>query len=174
MPFSEKCSICNSERKDELEAIGLAAVDGRISWREAARQGDLTHGQGLKNHMESHYESALDQVVAELEQELQDEFAETERELLENLRLAPAEVKPLYLLAIRNLRGVMETKPSQQHLIAALKGIHEITGMRQEQQMLLAFGRKMFGGAPEKVEVERGPDIAALEAAYPVEAEVVE
>jgi len=84
-------------------------------------------------------------------------------------------VKPLYATAIRNLRGLMETKPSQQHLIAALKGIHEITGMRMEQQMMLAFGQKMFGAPQEtvKVEVER-VDVRQLDAVFEVLEEVVE
>ena len=147
-----QCSICEDDNQIEMEAVAKRAVDGLISWREAARQCNLTHAQGLKNHMERHFVSERDNLISALDDELGVALAETETELLEKLRFAPAEVKPLYATAIRNLRGLMETKPSQQHLIAALKGIHEITGMRMEQQMLLAFGQKMFGEVERPVE----------------------
>ena len=175
--MSVQCSICNSENVGGLEAIGRAALDARISWREAARQANLTHGQGLKNHMENHYQLPAEKVFDDLNDALVVELAATEVELLEKLRMSPAEVKPLYATAIRNLRGLMDTKPSQQHLIASLKGIHEITGMRMEQQMLLAFGQRMFGqveGGPEKVELERDKH-RQIEAVYEaVEAVVLE
>lgn len=173
--MGSQCSICEHENGVELEVYGRQALDGTISWREAARRGDLTHAQGLKNHMERHFVSETDKVHAHLDDVLGVELAQTETELIEKLRLAPAEVKPLYATAIRNLRGLLETKPSQQHLIAALKGIHEITGMRMEQQMMLAFGAKMFGeiSGPEKVAVEVIPH-KQLEAVYEVFDEVSE
>jgi hypothetical protein len=159
----------------ELESLGRQALSGDISWREAARRADLSHAQGLKNHMERHFTSESEKAFSELDDALGLELAAIESELLEKLRMAPTEVKPLYATAIRNLRGLMETKPSQQHLIAALKGIHEITGMRMEQQMMLAFGQKMFGAPQEtvKVEVER-VDVRQLDAVFEVLEEVVE
>ena len=54
-------------------------------------------------------------------------------------------MKPLFAVAIRNLRGLGDTKPSQQHLIQALKTIQEMTGMKQEQRMMLQFAEAMFG-----------------------------
>jgi len=171
---SSQCSICEHENAVELEVYGRQAMDGTISWREAARRGNLTHAQGLKNHMERHFVSETDKVHAHMDDVLGMELAATEQELIEKLRLAPAEVKPLYATAIRNLRGLLETKPSQQHLIASLKGIHEITGMRMEQQMMLAFGARMFGevSGPEPVEVEIPHK--AIEAVYEVLDEVSE
>jgi hypothetical protein len=173
--LASQCSICEHENSAELEVYGRQATDGAISWREAARLGNLTHAQGLKNHMERHFVTETDKVHAHMDDVLGMELAKTEQELIEKMRLSPAEVKPLYATAIRNLRGLLETKPSQQHLIAALKGIHEITGMRMEQQMMLAFGAKMFGEleGPEKVAVEVVPR-RELEAVYEVLEEVSE
>lgn len=170
---SPQCSICEHVNSAELEVYGRQALEGAISWREAARRGDLTHAQGLKNHMEKHFVSETAKVQSQLDDVLGLELAATEAELIEKMRVAPAEVKPLYATAIRNLRGLLETKPSQQHLIAALKGIHEITGMRMEQQMMLAFGAKMFGevSGPEKVAVEVVPH-KQIEAVYEVFDEV--
>jgi hypothetical protein len=159
----------------ELEALGRAAKDGIISWRQAAKDGGLTHHQGLKNHMERHWNSPVDKIIASLDDELTVELAKVETELLEKLRMSPTEVKPLYATAIRNLRGLMETKPSQQHLIAALKGIHEITGMRMEQQMLLSFGQRMFGSVPEPVAELEDRNHIVVNAVFEVEdAELVD
>lgn len=136
------CRVCESDQRDEIEAQGLLAVAGEISWRAAGRAVDWTNYASIKNHMESHYvEAELRTVEAELQQAIDASVAE----LLTQMRVAPAEVKPLYAAAIRNLQGLGATKPSQQHLISALKTIQEMTGMRQEQRMMLAFAERMFG-----------------------------
>lgn len=135
-----RCITCLSEKQDELEAIGLQALSGDISWREAGRQADMAH-MTLKNHMEKHYVAA---VIQEAEDDLDNLIALAVLELKQNMAYAPAEVKPLYAAAIVNLRGLKDTKPSQQHLIQALKTIQELTGMRQEQRLMLTFAEAMF------------------------------
>lgn len=72
--------------------------------------------------------------------------------LTEQCRLAPADLKPLYLSAIHNLRGLAATSPSQQHLQTALKAIHEITGMKMDQQLMLQFGMARFKNRLDKQE----------------------
>lgn len=72
--------------------------------------------------------------------------------LTEQCRIAPADLKPLYLSAIHNLRGLAATSPSQQHLQNALKSIHEITGMKMNQQLMLQFGMARFKGHLGKTE----------------------
>lgn len=143
------CSICNHEDADRLEDLGQQALDGAISWRQAARDGGLPHHQSLKNHMEKHYaqpptteEEAMSAVESDINLAVE--------ELLELARLAPAEVRPFYLAAARNLAGLLETKPSQQHLIQSLKAVHEVTGMKMEQRLMLEFAQAQFGlGASE-------------------------
>lgn len=138
------CATCNAENRAEQEEIALLAISGDISWRETARRIGLTHHNGLKNHMERHYAAApseLDEVMSEVEAEI----ASTIRDLITQMRVAPVELKPLYATVIKNLEGLLGTQPSQQHLINALKSIHEITGMKIEQRMMLEFGAQMFG-----------------------------
>lgn len=140
----DRCSICNHEQRDLLEDLGQQALDGAISWRAAARDGELNHHQGLKNHMEKHYAappSVEDEVLAAASEDI--------REMVEDLKaqakVAPPEIAPFYAVAIRNLAGIEETKPSQQHLIQALKAIHEVTGMKMEQRLMLEFAKHQFG-----------------------------
>lgn len=145
------CGICNSPRLEELESLAVEAVEGRLSWREVARQLELGHHQSLKNHMERHYVAP----ASPQEQALQEWpalVAQTIEELSGQMRLAPTEVKPFYLVAIQNLKGLDLTKPSQSNLINSLKAIHEVTGMKMEQQMMLAYAREMFGAQPAQVE----------------------
>lgn len=139
------CGICSSERQDELEKWGLSAASGETSWRQAAANAGLSHHQPLKNHMERHFvapPTATEQALAPVD----DLIAESIEELIEQAKAAPPDLKPLYLSAIHNLRGLAQTKPSQQHLQAALKGIHEITGMKMDQQQMLAYGMARFKG----------------------------
>lgn len=135
-----KCITCTAENQAELEAIGIQAMSGDISWREAARRAGMAHIP-LKNHMEKHY---VDGVVAAADDQLDALIAQSIMELAQNMAVAPAEVKPLYAAAIVNLRGLKDTKPSQQHLIQSLKTIQEMTGMRQEQRLMLTFAEAMF------------------------------
>lgn len=141
---ASNCGICNSDRTEDIETLALEAMEGRLSWREVARQLGLGHHQPLKNHMERHYVAP----ASPQEQALQEWpvlVASTIEELSDQLRFAPTEVKPFYLVAIQNLKGLDVTKPSQSNLINALKAIHEVTGMKMEQRMMLAFAAEMFG-----------------------------
>lgn len=127
-----------------LEELGQQALDGAISWRAAAREAGLSHHAGLKNHMESHYAqapSAQDVVMEALDADLQ----RMVDELRAQARMAPPEIAPFYAVAIRNLASIAETNPSQQHLIQALKAIHEVTGMKMEQRLMLEFAKHQFG-----------------------------
>jgi hypothetical protein len=97
--------------------------------------------------MERHYVAATQRAVAGLD----DELAATIEELTAEMRSAPATIKPLYAVAIQNLKGLADTKASQQNLIVALRTIHEVTGMKQQQNLMLTFARQMFGTAPAPV-----------------------
>lgn len=145
------CGVCNSPRQEELEEFAVEAVEGRLSWREVARQLGLSHHNSLKNHMERHWvapPSAEEQAL----QEWPTLVAQTIEELSDQLRFAPTEVKPFYLIAIQNLKELDRTKPSQTNLINALKAIHEVTGMKMEQRMMLAYAQEMFGSTPAEVD----------------------
>lgn len=134
------CRTCLSEDRDAIEASGRLVLDGQSSWRELSRQTGIPH-QSLKNHMEKHFVS---EVAIEVGEVYATDVAQSIRELRQAMTVAPPEVKPFYLVAIRNLEGIAETKPSQEHLLKALKGIHEVTGMRMEQRMLMAFAAEHF------------------------------
>jgi hypothetical protein len=142
------CRVCSSDKRGDIELIGSQALNGEASWRAAAQAAEVTH-QSLKNHMENHYvhpdttgELAAAQV---LDNELSRLMLQTEAELLDQMSRAPAEVKPLYAVAVRNLRGIKETRPSQRNLIDALRTVHEVTGMRMEQRLMLEFAKAAFG-----------------------------
>lgn len=153
MPRATACKVCNATNQEELEAIGLEAMDESISWREAARRADFTHHAGFKNHMVEHY---VDRQVRAAEEEAADEtdrlINQTVIELRDAMRIAPIDVKALYAAAIHNLLGLKQTKPSQQHLIMALRSIQEMTGMKNEQRLLLQFAEHMYATLPAAAE----------------------
>lgn len=144
------CKVCNADNRDEIEELGLKALSGEFSWRAVGRALDWQNSASIKHHMESHY---IEHELREVEDEMQVAINEAVKDLYTQMRVAPPEVKPLYAAAIRNLQGLKDTKPSQQHLIAALKTIQEMTGMRQEQRMMLAFAERMFGEQPTIIDV---------------------
>ena len=76
---------------------------------------------------------------ARLESERQLLIEEARKGLIESFALAPPDVKPLFLVAIQNLDGLRSMKPSAAELTRALKTIQEMTGMKNEQRMLLQF-----------------------------------
>lgn len=161
------CKVCNAKNTDEQEAVGLLAVDGEISWEEAKRRLDLPNPKGLQNHMAKHYVAPPSEADVALE-EFPQLIADSIKELTEQMAFAPPEVKPFYAIAIKNLSGLDQTKPSQQNLIYALKGIHEVTGMKQEQRLMLEFARHHFGlgSGAAKAAIEQHADV--------IEGEVVE
>lgn len=150
-----KCKICLADNQEEQEAMGLLAISGEISWREAVRRLGLSHHASLQNHMKNHY------IVAQ-QREVLDDFdryvEEAVADLLQQFAVAPPEVKPLLLAAVHNIRELRDTKPSQQHLIASLKAIQEMTGMKQEQRMMLLFAERMFGEVAAPADLPQLPD----------------
>lgn len=162
-----ECKVCNAENTDEQEAVGLLALDGEISWEEAKRRLGLPNPKGLQNHMAKHYVAPPSEVDEALSA-LPGLIAGSIEELQEQMRFAPPDVKPFYAIAIRNLSELENTKASQQNLIYALKAIHEVTGMKNEQRLMLDFARHHFGiGAGEaKAAIEQQTDI--------IDAEIVE
>lgn len=144
-----ECSICALDNLEEVEAASASALRQKGLWAGLGRRFNVNR-QSLQNHMERHWvapvtatESALAGLDAAIAQNIE--------ELLHQMSAAPPELKPLYAVAIQNLQDLAQTKPSQQNLIAALKGIHEITGMKMEQRLMLEFGKHMFTsiGAPD-------------------------
>lgn len=153
------CKACLADDQEAIEALGLRVLDGELTWNAARQELGWSDYRLLKNHMENHYAPAVErsqnQELLDAEAQLQAGIDEAVTDLFASMRMAPAEVKPLYAAAIRNLRGLADTKPSQQHLISALKTIQEMTGMKQEQRMMLQFAAQMFkkelADAPQKV-----------------------
>lgn len=116
-------------------------MQGKRSWRSATRDGELKYLGPLKNHMEKHFTAPGEVVLREMSSQYDSLVSDSVQELQQEMMLAPPELKPLYAVAIQNLVGLKETKPSQQHLIQALKAIHEIRGMKMEQQLLLEYSK---------------------------------
>lgn len=127
-----------------MEAIGVQALKEEISWREAARQLDFKTHRSVSNHMLNHWQSEAQKSRAVADDELVAAIVDAERGLLDAAAVSPAQVRALYLTAAKNLRGLMDTQPSQGNLIAALKAAQEITGMKTQHQLLIAAGEAMF------------------------------
>ena len=154
------CAVCNADDIEDIEEVGHLALAGGISWSEASRRTGRTL-QSLKNHMLRHVvavaESEKESFSAKVEDDLDVEIEKSAAELLQQARLAPPELKAFYLAAVKNLRELKNTKPSQQHLLAALKGIHEVTGMSLQNQMMMRFMQVGFEPAPKQVESTHTP-----------------
>ena len=125
------CGVCTSPNVEAIEEVGKLCLRGELSWRKGNEQAGYHNYQAFKRHMENHYVSPADAAAAKsqdvLDARLQVEIDQAAEELLHNMSVAPPDLKPLYATAVHNLRHLTETKPSQQHLVAALKTIHEIT-----------------------------------------------
>ena len=142
------CAICAAENRDEVEQEARLCLEGARSWRSAGEATGFRHQQ-VKNHMEKHWMAPAVAVRLEVQDEqdadIQRQVDGAVGELLAEMESQPATLKPMYLAAIHNVKHITDTKPSQQHLVAALKAVHEITGMKMEQRMLLEFGAARFG-----------------------------
>lgn len=138
------CRICERDDVETLEEDALPALLGQVTWQSVATKYDLPNIKGLQNHMKRHYippPTAEEEVANALDPLIH----QVAKELAEQMAYAPPEVKPFYVVAIQNLRGIKSTKPSQKDLISALKAIHEVTGMKMEQRLMLEFAKHQFG-----------------------------
>jgi len=82
--------------------------------------------------------------------EMKDPFEWEQEQLVEELhhemQMAPPTVKTLYMLLIRQIDGIKNAKPSADAIVKTTTAIAQITGMRQQQALLLAYADKMFSG----------------------------
>lgn len=145
------CKTCESPERETIEGVGRLALDGDLSWRTAAEKVGYNHHGPLKHHMENHY---LDEAVAAADSAYDELLREAEEDIARRLREATnPEVKALLATVYHNLKSLKDTKPSQQNLIAALKAVHEIQGMKIQQSLLLGFKANF----PKKVESSSTP-----------------
>lgn len=161
-----RCLVCLAADIEMLEARGAEALEaertkapGGLSWRRAV-EGTAIRGEQLKNHMLKHVvQPEIQAATDEHDEHMRALIEEAKADLEAQFRIAPADVKPLILVAIHNLDFLRLTKPSAENLIKALKTVQEMTGMKNEQRMLLAFGQAKFGkkaevAAPAAIAVE--------------------
>lgn len=142
------CKTCESPDQEAIEALGRQAIEGTLSWTKAAAQAGVTRG-ALRNHMTEHVVApAIAEAQAAAESEMEQLIGQAKQGLLDQFYIAPDDVKPLILVAIHNLEQLPSTKPTQEQLIRSLKTIQEMTGMKNEQRMLLGFAKAMFGPTP--------------------------
>lgn len=153
------CKVCNAPNRDAIEALGREALDGTRSWRSCADPAkggfDGLNHTSLKNHMEKHF-------VSETQREIEDEWKSMVGETIEELKLKMAQVAPelrgYYVVMVQNLQGLLDTKPSQENLLKAMKFLQEATGMKQQQQLLLDY-LKAFKSAPKPRAVESASEV---------------
>ncbi|MDQ2938834.1 MAG: hypothetical protein M3R67_15240 [Acidobacteriota bacterium] len=102
--------------------------------------------------MESHVVApAVAQELGRARDELDALIEQARQGLMDQFYLSPDDVKPLILVAIQNLAGLRDTKPSQESLIRALKTVQEMTGMKNEQKLMLGFAEAMWKRPPAPV-----------------------
>lgn len=94
--------------------------------------------------MERH---VLEPEIEAAETAIEDEFRTLIEEAKDGLRslfrTSPPDVKPLILVAMHNLDELRRTKGSQADLTKALKTVQEMTGMKNQQKLLLGFAENM-------------------------------
>lgn len=160
-----RCSVCTHADRELAETAGAEALAGAISWRQAALPFGVRHEQ-LKRHMEAHVVAPAE---AELSEQEASEFdalvARAKDGLLEQFDYLPPDIRPLLLIATHNLDGIKRSRASMETLIKALKAIQEMTGMKQEQRLMLEMARNTRRPKPIKVKNEA----PALEAGEEVE-----
>jgi len=142
------CKTCGSPDQESIEELGRQALAGTLSWTKAAAQAGVTRG-ALQNHMAEHVVApAIAAAESEAKSEMELLIADAKKGLMSQFYMAPDDVKPLILVAIHNLEQLPSTKPTQEQLIRSLKTIQEMTGMKNEQRMLLGFAQAMFKPKP--------------------------
>lgn len=146
---SQGCRTCEDADREAIEEVGVLALEGEISWREAARRTGYSHPPSLKNHMEKHF---MQEPLADPSEGFIEKCEEVAKRLEASLPMLPPELAALRLVQIHNLRQLHLTKPSTQNLIMASKVEQEMTGMKAGQKLLLAFAEGMFGKQPLPVE----------------------
>lgn len=152
----DNCRACNSEDRDRIEALGFEALEGRTSWRKAAADAGYSHHAGLKSHMENHFRRPQADDV-EFEMNWSALVSPALEGLKAQMAVSPPELAALLAVAMHNLLGLQETKPSQANLVGALKAVNEVTGMKMEQRLLLEFSQAahtagFFKEAPKALE----------------------
>lgn len=143
------CGICAAHNQSNAEEVGLKALSGEISWREASRLSGYGHSN-LKRHMEQDY---VERVVRDEQTEFGRLVETVEASLKRYLYTVPDDTKPLVLIAIHNLKGLEDTPVSQKNLIDTLKTVQQMTGLKTENRLMLQFAEAM-GANKEKRELE--------------------
>lgn len=148
------CKCCNlpTQARLELERKGQLAADKFISWAsiqlEFAEYGISM--KSLRNHCANHLQRSEAKGTSALAGIIEGAVAE----LLQAASVAPPDLKPLFAVAAFNLANLEKTQVSQGNLVAALKSIYEITGMKADQRIKLEMARHAFPAAkPERVEM---------------------
>jgi hypothetical protein len=160
----DKCGICQLSNLEDVESAAAPMLTDDhpgVSWSGLEREFGVNR-QSLRTHMLKHYTPPASATESALEG-LDEAIALNIEELQSQMALAPPEIKPFYAIAIQNLRGIGETKASQQNLIQALKAIHEVTGMKMEQRMMLEFARHAFPAAVTPAGELADPEIVDAE-----------
>lgn len=161
-----RCSVCNHLDRGLAEESGAEALAGAISWRQAALPFGVRHEQ-LKRHMEAHVVAPAEAEQDAVEDaELDELVARARVELLEQFDSVPADIKPLVIIAIQNLKGVKRATPSMETLIRSVKTIQEMTGMKNEQRLMLQYANALQGRRrpkPIQVKNEAAPALGAGE-----------
>lgn len=94
--------------------------------------------------MDRHYVSEVEVLEAQVTESLEGLIAQARLDILQEAAGAQPDAKAALLVVVHNLDGLLGTKPSQGSLLAALKAVHEIQGMKTENQLLLAFAARKF------------------------------
>lgn len=88
----------------------------------------------LTTHKQQHMGAAAD-----AKSEWRETLDAVRDELRKEMAGASVLIKPLYLVSLRNLDALEDTKPSQEALIKAVKALSDITGNASDRDALAAY-----------------------------------
>ena len=160
MARQRNCSVCINPHREFIEA----QLAKGMAYRQIIAEVNAKGGGSLSLSTISYHKNHV--VVV-------DPFEESQAQLVEDLHremaMAPPTVQPLYMVLIRQLDGIKGMKPSADSVIKAATAIAQITGMRQQQALLLAYADRAFnaGSRPAPTPVPATTVRRALEPGRP-------
>jgi len=143
---ANRCRVCASENRRFIEdALSQGASKSKLLRILKEERGETLGTQNFYSHLK-HWSP-------------EDRGPEHVAELLDRLRVeaesAPPTVAAFYYILIHQMKGLDKMKADPGTAIKAAEAITRVTGMRQQQQILLAFASARFGAPPPLEPVDR-------------------
>lgn len=127
------CKTCESPRRAFIEEKLKSSMSLRELTQTLRQLGESISREALAQHKKNHMAPPHAEELEALKQQLVQEAAG-----------APPTVAVLYHMLIKSLESLNEMKPNADTVVRISKAISEITGMKTQQRLLLAFMEHKF------------------------------